>query len=72
MESEESGRIVFEVTIDEEGEILTVERIQSNVSPVVVKIYRDAVMNLTFSRTSDNLSVAVTSKGRITFIIQTK
>jgi len=68
--SEESGKIIFEVTVDEEGEILGVRKIQSNISPVVEKKYRDAVMDLTFSRTSENRSVAATSKGRITFIIQ--
>lgn len=68
--SSENGIIVFEIIIDEEGEIIGIKTLEKTVSPVVEKVYRDAVMELTFSKTSDNRSAATTSKGKITFIIQ--
>lgn len=68
--SSENGMIVFQIIIDEEGEIIGIKTLQRTVSPVVEKVYRDAVMDLTFSKTSDNRSAAATSKGKITFIIQ--
>ncbi len=70
--SNESGRIVFEIKIDEDGEIISVRTIEKTVSDAVVKIYRTEVVKLTFSRTSDNLQTASTSTGRITFIIKSR
>lgn len=70
-ESSETGRIEFEIRIDDQGEIITIKTIQSTVSPAVRKIYEDEVRKLTFSKT-DNLPPAPTSVGRITFIIKAK
>ncbi|MEO9967797.1 MAG: hypothetical protein ABJF11_18540 [Reichenbachiella sp.] len=70
--SSENGKIVFEITIDEEGEIIGIKTLEKTVSPVVEKVYRDAVMELTFSRKSDNRVAAARSIGKITFIIQSK
>ncbi|WP_420579730.1 hypothetical protein [Reichenbachiella sp.] len=68
--SSENGLIVFQIIIDEEGEIIGIKTLEKTVSPVVEKMYRDAVMELTFSKTSDNRSAAATSTGKIIFIIQ--
>lgn len=70
--SEENGKIVFQITVDDEGEILKIITIEKTVSPVVEKIYKEAVMDLTFSKTADNRSAAISSVGKITFIIQSK
>ncbi|MBU2916154.1 hypothetical protein [Reichenbachiella agariperforans] len=70
--STEEGYIVFEIKVDDEGEIVAIRTIEKTVSPVVERIYRDAVMELTFSKTADNRNSASTSTGRITFIIQSK
>lgn len=70
--SNESGRIVFEIKIDEDGEIISVRTIEKTVSDALVKIYRTEVSKLTFSPTSGNLRPAPTSTGRITFIIKTR
>ncbi len=67
--SDEGGKIIFEIKIDDEGEILSIRTIEKTVSPSVEKVYRDAVALLTFSRTS-NTTAPPTSKGRITFIIK--
>ncbi|PIB35165.1 hypothetical protein BFP72_07020 [Reichenbachiella sp. 5M10] len=70
--STEEGYIVFEIKVDGEGEIINIRTVEKTVSPVVERVYRDAVMELTFSKTSDNRSTASTSTGRITFIITSK
>lgn len=70
--STENGKIVFQITVDEDGEIIGIQTIEKTVSPIVEKVYKNAVMELTFSKTSDNQSVANNSKGVITFIIQSK
>jgi outer membrane biosynthesis protein TonB len=70
--SNESGRIVFEIKIDEDGEIISVRTIEKTVSDAVVKVYRAEVAKLTFSPTSGNSRPAPTSTGRITFTIRSK
>ncbi|MGB3781129.1 MAG: hypothetical protein WA960_22380 [Tunicatimonas sp.] len=70
--SNENGRIVFEITIDDQGEIIGVKTIEKTVSPTVERQYRLAVEQLTFSTTNDNVRPAPTSTGRITFIIRAK
>ncbi len=70
--SNENGRVVFEITIDDQGEIIGVKTIEKTVSPTVERQYRLAVEQLTFSTTSDNVRPAPTSTGRITFIIRAK
>lgn len=70
--SVENGRIVFEIKIDDQGEILSVRTVERSVSPAVEKIYRAEVEKLTFSKTSDNSIVAPISTGKITFVIKSK
>jgi hypothetical protein len=70
--SNASGRIVFEVKIDEDGEIIGIRTLEKSVPDPVVNIYLAEVRKLTFSRTSANSRVAPTSTGRITFIIKAK
>ena len=65
--SSERGRLVFEIKIDNQGEILSVDRKESTVSPTVEKIYRQEVEKLTFSKTSDNPVIDSVSVGKITF-----
>ncbi|MGK7393661.1 MAG: hypothetical protein ACNS62_03775 [Candidatus Cyclobacteriaceae bacterium M3_2C_046] len=71
-QSSESGRIVFQVKIDDQGEILSVITLEKTVSPTVEKVYRQAVEQLTFSRTADNSIPAPISTGTITFIIKSR
>ena len=70
--SNENGRVVFEITVDDQGDIIGVKTIEKTVSPAVERQYRLAVEQLTFSTTSDNVRPAPTSTGRITFIIRAK
>jgi hypothetical protein len=70
--SNETGHIVFEIKIDDEGEILSVRTVEKSVSDPLVKIYRAEVAKLTFSPTSANSRPAPTSTGRITFVIKAR
>lgn len=69
--SSESGKLVFQVVIDEKGNIIRVKTVESSVSPSLEKVYRDEVMKLTFSKTAGT-SVANTSTGTITFVIKAR
>ena len=70
--SSESGKIVFEVTIDDQGEIISIKTIERSVSPSVEKLYKDEVRKLTFSKTAENTRPAPVSKGKITFILKAR
>lgn len=69
-ESQESGRLVFQITVDADGYVVGIRTLETTVSPAIEKIYRDEVSQLTFSPTRDNTRPAPTSTGRITFIIR--
>jgi len=66
----ETGKIVFKITIDANGEIESVQRVESNVSPQVEKWYRDEVFKTSFSRTSAKTPNDKGASGFITFIIR--
>ncbi len=71
-DSQETGKIVYKITIDDEGYIVESPiPIVSTVSPSVEKYYRQAVERLTFSKTS-TYKTAPTSTGTITFVIKSK
>ncbi len=69
--SSESGKLVFQVVIDNKGNIIRVNTKESSVSPTLEKIYKDEVWKLTFSKTAGT-SVASTSTGTITFVIKAR
>jgi outer membrane biosynthesis protein TonB len=70
--SNDNGRIVFQITIDDRGEIISIRTLEKTVSPAVERVYREAVEELTFSRTGDNVRAAATSTGKISFVIRSK
>lgn len=69
--SGESGKIVFKITADEEGNILSAIPVENQLSPAVTKLYKDAVMKITLEKTSTG-KAAETSVGYYTFIIRAK
>jgi hypothetical protein len=66
----ETGKIVFQIKVNDDGEILDVVKIESSVSDAVVKKYKEAVERLEFEKIAGNNSIAQISKGTITFIIK--
>ena len=67
--SSRSGRIVFKITIDDNGKIVQAIPLEYNVSNDVLAYYRTVVNQLTFKRQSGNPS-AEYSTGKITFVIK--
>lgn len=70
--TDEIGKLVFEIVIDDTGEIIGIKTLEKTVSPLVEQLYKEEVAKLTFSKTSKELRYAATSTGKITFILQYK
>lgn len=70
-QSNQSGKIVYKIVVDGDGYLVKIETVTSTVSPAVERKYRQAVEKLTFSKTADYKTAAV-STGTITFIIKSK
>ena len=70
--TEECGKIVFAIKVDENGEIISIRTIEKTVSPLVEKIYSDALRELTFSKISENQSYVKISTGKVSFILVPK
>ncbi|MBX2963208.1 MAG: hypothetical protein KF687_11900 [Cyclobacteriaceae bacterium] len=64
----ESGRVVFEIKVDDSGEIISIRTIERSVSLEAEKICRKEVEKLTFSKIG--VSVPPVTTGRITFVIR--
>ena len=69
--SDQSGKIVYKIVVDQDGYLVKIETITSTVSPAVERKYRQAVEKLTFSKTADYKAASVSS-GTITFIIKSR
>lgn len=70
--SNENGKIVFQITIDDQGEVIGVKTLEKTVSPEIERLYQEAIERVTFSRTADNVRPAPMSTGKITFLIKSK
>jgi len=68
-ESNETGKIIFEILVSNEGDILDVLTIESTVSQSLERIYKEKVYQIRFFKTDTNASSQPVNKGRITFII---
>jgi periplasmic protein TonB len=66
----ESGRIVFEIKVNDEGELIHIKTLERSVSPEAERICRAELQRLSFSKTGTN--VPLLSTGKITFVITSK
>jgi protein TonB len=64
----ESGRLVFEIEVDENGEITRLVPIERGLSATAEKICREEILKLTFTQTGTN--VPSISKGKVTFVVK--
>ena len=69
-DSDETGKIVFQIKVDESGDIISVRQLQSTVSPSVGELYRRAVQRLRLRPKGG--ATPPTATGTITFIIKAK
>lgn len=67
--SNETGRIVFEVTVNDLGSLTRIQTLQSNVSPSVVKFYEDYLKRNLSNYLIPEGTPPPNSKGRITINI---
>lgn len=65
----ETGRIVFEIEVDDNGELIKYTKLTSTVSAAAERACIAAIDRLTFTKKSD-AKVPSVSKGRITFVIR--
>lgn len=70
-ESTESGKIVYRITVDEDGYLVKIDLVSSTVSAAVERQYRQSVERLSFSKNND-YQPAPMSTGTVTFIIRSK
>jgi protein TonB len=66
--NETGGRVVFEIKVDDSGEIVSIRTIERSVSLEAENACRKEIEKLTFSKTGTN--VPAISTGKITFIIR--
>lgn len=69
-DSDETGKIVFQIKVDGSGDIINVRTLQQTVSPAVVEVYRKAVQRLRLRPKGG--ATPPTATGTITFIITSK
>lgn len=68
--SNETGKIVFKIKVDEDGNLVSVVPIEKQVSDAVVKKYEEAIWKTEFEKNRDNSNSQPFSTGSITFIIR--
>jgi len=66
----ETGRIVFEIKVDDNGDIVSIKTLERSVSQEAEQICRKAIEKLIFIQTGSN--VPAISTGKITFLIRSK
>lgn len=64
----ESGRVVFEIKVDGDGEIISIKTLERSVSLEAENICRKEIEKLTFTKTGIN--VPAVSTGKITFVVR--
>ena len=67
----ENGRVVFEIEVDEEGEITSIKTIERSLSPEAEKICKQEVLRRSLIKTSQG-TAPERSKGRVAFVLKTQ
>lgn len=70
-DSDETGKIVFQIRVNESGEVTNVRQLQSTVSPPVSELYRRAVGRLRL-RPKGGVTPPSSTTGTITFTIRSR
>jgi outer membrane biosynthesis protein TonB len=65
-----TGRMVFEISVNARGELERIIVIENSLTPQAAKACREAVEQLTFTKTGTN--VPALSKGKITFVVRSE
>lgn len=65
----QNGRVVFKITCDEQGDILTVDVIENTLSPQAVKLLRDEIRKNSLTKASSG-KTAASSVGTVEFTLK--
>lgn len=68
---QEFGYIIFEITVDESGYIIKAIKVEANVTPAVVRVYKNALYDASLKKTSTH-NVASSSTGRVKYVLKSK
>lgn len=69
--SDQSGKIVYKIVVDQDGYLVKIQLVTSTVSPEVERKYRQSIDKLTFSKTGQSGTAAL-STGTVSFIIKSR
>lgn len=70
--TDETGKIVFQIVIDGDGFVIGIKEIETTVSPQLASIYKESLAKLSFSKSTAGVVDEITTKGTVTFILNTK
>ncbi len=70
--STESGKIVFQILVDDKGQVISITVLESTISSSVEKLYEKEVLKTRFYPSKDNTTPTPVSKGKISFLIRIK
>ena len=70
-DSDESGKIVFQIKVDDQGDVISIRIIEKTVSQSVAEIYKKAVERINFVATSSGDRPS-SSTGTIVFLIKSR
>lgn len=70
-DSDESGKIVFQIKVDDQGDVISIRIVEKTVSQSVAEIYKKAVERINFVATSSGDRPS-SSTGTIVFIIKSR
>lgn len=65
----ECGKIVFEIQVNANGELVSIQVVEKTVTPIIVQLYQRALEDLTFSRLYTDRAYPERSIGRVTFML---
>ena len=69
--NESNGKIIFEIKVDDNGEIISYRVLEKTLSIEAEKACKEAIEKLTFSKKS-GAAVPDVSTGKITFVVRTQ
>lgn len=66
----ESGRVVFEIKVDDNGDVISIKTLERSISAEAEQACKKAVEKLTFTKTGVN--VPSISTGKVTFVVRSR
>ncbi|MFC5270103.1 hypothetical protein [Adhaeribacter terreus] len=70
--STESGKIIFEISVNKEGKIIACKALESSVSKNLMRLYRDAVVKSRLKPSTPGFKPEASATGTVTFIIKSQ